>query len=120
MTVYGSNQSNIQRYLSVKTVKEAKKYEIINEMKHLSSNFNHNRAMIINLIGTFFILTILCLAGLIAYAVYYECDVLQTTVSKGEQILPYMVMDLLSSLPGVPGLFIACVYSAALRLECLI
>ncbi len=29
-------------------------------------------------------------------------------------MLPYMVMDLLYELPGLPGLFIACVYSAAL------
>jgi Na+/proline symporter len=35
-------------------------------------------------------------------------------VTKGEQILPYLVMDLLGSYPGIPGLFVACVYSAAL------
>lgn len=30
------------------------------------------------------------------------------------KMLPYMVMNLLYDLPGLPGLFIACVYSAAL------
>ena len=72
--------------------------------------------MYINLVATLSILTLTCMTGVIAYAVYYECDILSAgKVSKGEQILPYLVMDLLSELPGVPGLFVACVYSATLR-----
>ncbi|CAF0982331.1 unnamed protein product [Brachionus calyciflorus] len=97
LTVYGSNQATIQRYLTMKTVKDAQK------------------ALYINLVGTFLILTITCITGLIAFAVYFKCDILSSKqVSKGEQILPYLVMDLLGKLPGVPGLFVACVYSAAL------
>ncbi len=65
--------------------------------------------MYINLIGCFLILSVLCLTGLIAYAVYFECDIL-TVVTKGEQIMPYMVMDLLEDLPGFPGLFVGFFY----------
>ena len=61
------------------------------------------------------ILLVLCLTGLIAYAIYHDCDLLSAKiVTIGEQILPYLVMDLLNDLPGFPGLFVACVYSAAL------
>lgn len=71
--------------------------------------------MFINLIGTFLILTITCICGLIAYAVYYDCDLLVSKkINKGEQILPYLVIDLLGNLPGIPGLFVACIYSASL------
>ena len=69
LTVYGSNQATIQRYMTMKTVSDAQ------------------RAMYLNLIGTFSILTITCLTGLIAYAVYHKCDLLTSKrVSKGEQV----------------------------------
>ena len=72
--------------------------------------------MYINLIGTYLILTILCLTGLIAYAVYYKCDLISNkTITRGEELIPYLVMDLLYDFPGVPGLFVSAVYSAALR-----
>ena len=72
--------------------------------------------MYINVLGAASILIIACLTGLIAYAVYYKCDLLSAKiVTKGEQILPFLVMDLLAEFPGLPGLFVACVYSAALR-----
>jgi Na+/proline symporter len=71
--------------------------------------------MYINLAGTFLILSFTCITGLIAFAVYHKCDLLTSKkVTKGEQILPYLVMDLLGDYNGLPGLFVACVYSAAL------
>jgi sodium-coupled monocarboxylate transporter 8/12 len=71
--------------------------------------------MYINLVGTYLILTITCLAGIIAYGVYYQCDVIASNrIVKGEELLPRLVMDLLSEYPGLPGLFVAAVYSAAL------
>ena len=60
-------------------------------------------------------MTVTCITGIIAFAVYFDCDILSSKqVTKGEQILPFLVMDLLGKFPGVPGLFVACVYSAAL------
>ncbi len=71
--------------------------------------------MYINLIGTFLILIICCACGLVAYAFYFNCDPLKMgLITKYDQILPYLVMDLLKDFYGLPGLFIACVYSAAL------
>lgn len=40
--------------------------------------------------------------------------ILQLAVAK-DQLLPLLVMDTLKDLPGVPGLFVAGVFSAALR-----
>ena len=72
--------------------------------------------MYINLIGCYLILTLCCVTGIIAFAIYHKCDLLTSKkVAKGEQILPYLVMDLLGSYYGLPGLFVACVYSASLR-----
>lgn len=91
----------------------------------------------INLIGGILLLTVTCLCGLVAFAKYHECDILSTKkISRGEQVnltfgiflttillfffiskklLPYLVMDILGELPGLPGLFVATIYSAALR-----
>jgi hypothetical protein len=70
----------------------------------------------INLIGGILILTLTCLCGLVAYGHYYDCDLLTTKkINRGEQLLPYLVMDILGDLPGLPGLFVASIYSAALR-----
>ena len=34
------------------------------------------------------------------------------------QLIPLMVMDVLGQYPGLPGLFVACVFSASLRFVC--
>lgn len=33
----------------------------------------------------------------------------------GNQMLPYLVMDILAAYPGIPGLFVAAAYSGTLR-----
>ena len=46
--------------------------------------------MYINVIGSVSILLITCLTGLIAYAVYYKCDILSAKIiTKGEQVYIY-------------------------------
>ena len=43
--------------------------------------------MYLNLIGTFSILSVTCVTGLIAFAYYYECDIITSKkVTKGEQV----------------------------------
>lgn len=71
--------------------------------------------MMINLLGTFSILVICCLCGFVAYANYFGCDpLLNNQISNYDQLLPYFVVDLLKNFYGLPGIFIACIYSAAL------
>ncbi|CAF0981987.1 unnamed protein product [Brachionus calyciflorus] len=97
LTVYGSNQGTIQRYLTVKRWQNASK------------------ALMINLVGGALLLTLTCMSGLVAYAKYYDCDLLGSKkIARGEQLLPYLVMDVLGKLHGLPGLFVATIYSAAL------
>lgn len=56
------------------------------------------------------------LVGLVMYATYHCNNPLATgAAKKRDQLLIYFVMDLLGDYPGVPGLFIACLFSAALR-----
>jgi solute carrier family 5 (sodium-coupled monocarboxylate transporter), member 8/12 len=55
------------------------------------------------------------LLGLIIYAKYENCDpVLNKQIDKIDQIVPLFVMDVASKFPGLPGLFIAGIFSAAL------
>lgn len=71
--------------------------------------------MYLNLLATFSILITCCLCGFVAYAFYFGCDPLAAgKITRHDQILPYLVMDLLGNYYGLPGLFIACVYSGAL------
>lgn len=97
LTVYGSNQASIQRYLILPTEKHA----II--------------SMYLNLIGTLAILAIAGLCGLVAYGFYYNCDPKSLgRISRYDQILPLLAIDLLKNFPGLNGLFIACIYAASL------
>ena len=54
--------------------------------------------------------------GLTMYAVYEHCDPLKSgKIAKPDQIVPLFVVEHLSHLPGIPGLFVACVFSASIR-----
>lgn len=55
------------------------------------------------------------LLGLIVYAKYESCDPVSTgQIKKLDQIVPLFVMQVASKIPGLPGLFIAGIFSAAL------
>lgn len=55
------------------------------------------------------------LLGLIVYAKYESCDPVTTKqIKKLDQIVPFFVMEVASKIPGLPGLFIAGIFSAAL------
>lgn len=54
--------------------------------------------------------------GLLIYATYSECDPLTTKLARAkDQLLPLLVMRIFGDYPGLPGLFVAGVFSAALR-----
>jgi solute carrier family 5 (sodium-coupled monocarboxylate transporter), member 8/12 len=58
---------------------------------------------------------ICCYTGLLIYATYQNCDPLTTKLAQAkDQLLPLYVMDILGEYPGLPGLFVAGVFSAAL------
>ncbi|XP_052120880.1 sodium-coupled monocarboxylate transporter 1-like [Frankliniella occidentalis] len=56
-----------------------------------------------------------CVTGLLVFATYHECDPLKTrSIKKPDQLVPFFVMDVARSVPGLAGLFVAGVFSAAL------
>ncbi|UYV61443.1 hypothetical protein LAZ67_1004869 [Cordylochernes scorpioides] len=97
ITVYGVNQTMVQRYLALPSLAKAR------------------RAVLLNLPGLVFILVTTSLAGMVIYARYELCDPLQTgRVTAPDQLFPLFVMDILGELPGLPGLFVAGIFSGAL------
>ncbi|KAL6474235.1 hypothetical protein MHYP_G00177960 [Metynnis hypsauchen] len=95
--IYGVNQSTIQRCISCRTE-------------------NHARwALYLNLVGLWIILFCAVVSGLIMYAFYSHCDPWTAGyVSAPDQLMPYFVLDILGSFPGLPGLFVACAFSGTL------
>lgn len=74
------------------------------------------RALLVFCIGVVFCKGASILTGLMIYAKYHDCDPFTINhVQKNDQLLPYYIMDVASKIPGLPGLFIAGVFCAALR-----
>lgn len=93
----GISQAMVQRFLSVPTLRKAK------------------QTMIIFSLGMMICKTISCLTGLLIHAQYHDCDPLKTkSIKHQDQLLPYYVMDIAGHIPGLSGLFVAGVFSAAL------
>lgn len=91
------NQNMIQRYLSLKSVRAAR-----------TSNM-------IYVVGMMIIILLCCYNGLLLYATYRNCDPLQTKLAKvKDQMLPLLVMETFKDIPGLSGIFIAGIFSAAL------
>ncbi|XP_054722729.1 putative sodium-dependent multivitamin transporter [Uloborus diversus] len=99
-SIYAVNQAQIQRLLTVKSLKKSQ----------------------LALFISWPILTILSIAtsfaGLVVYANLSDCDPLlrakETSVRFPDQILPYFVMTSLTMLPGLPGLFVAGIFSGSM------
>ncbi|XP_071117296.1 sodium-coupled monocarboxylate transporter 2-like [Haliotis cracherodii] len=75
------------------------------------------RAMILGLICSPLFGILCVVSGLVAYG-YYDykrCDpVASNQIDKSDQVLPFMTIDIFQSMPGMPGLFLAALYSASL------
>lgn len=96
-SVNGCNQSMVQRYLSLPSLTAARK------------------AVWIFVVGIILILSFCCYNGLLIYAMYHDCDPLQTGLAKQkDQLVPLLVMNVLGDYPGLTGCFVAGVFSAAL------
>ncbi|XP_059139448.1 sodium-coupled monocarboxylate transporter 1-like [Physella acuta] len=95
----GFNQSTVQRISSTKTQLEAKKMLLITAPCYLIS------------------LAISMYEGVVAYAFYEtkKCDPFESKqLADPNQIIPLIVMDIFADLPGMPGLFLASLFSASL------
>jgi insulin-like growth factor 2 mRNA-binding protein 1 len=87
----------IQRYLSLSSLKAGKK------------------SVWMFVTGVITLMMLCSYNGLLMYATYKHCDPLTTKLAKEkDQMLPLFVMETLGELPGLSGLFIAGVFSAAL------
>ncbi len=115
MTIYGVNQTMIQRYLTVSKVKTAKQAIWLSGIaitvilsvvayagNQISANQRDPQIDGFNL-------------GLVIYAHYETCDPIKSgLVGTKDQLLPLFVMDLMSDIKGFPGFFVAGIFSGAL------
>ncbi|XP_059469784.1 putative sodium-dependent multivitamin transporter [Neocloeon triangulifer] len=97
LTLYAVNQAQIQRLLCVKSLKKSQQalwlnWPILTALS-LSTSFS----------------------GLAIYSRYYDCDPYEEKrIASKDQLLPLFVVDTLSNLPGLPGLFVAGIFSGSL------
>ncbi|MGH0184363.1 UNVERIFIED_CONTAM: hypothetical protein FKN15_014685 [Acipenser sinensis] len=97
LSMYGVNQSQVQRYIACKTEKEAR------------------RALLVNQVGLCLIVSSAVTCGIVMFALYRKCDPLKAgLISAADQYMPFLVLDIFADYPGVPGLFLACAYSGTL------
>jgi len=97
VSIYGINQTQVQRYLTVKKRSQAVK------------------AIWFNVLGIGSLLLLCGYGGMVMYAYYHDCDPMTTRqVNKKDQLFPLFVMQVMKDYPGVPGLFVAGVFSGAL------
>ncbi|XP_056654734.1 sodium-coupled monocarboxylate transporter 1 isoform X2 [Monodelphis domestica] len=96
-SIYGINQSQVQRYVSCK------------------SKFHAKLSLYLNLVGLFFINIAAVFCGLSLYSVYHNCDPWTSKkVWSPDQLMPYLAIDILQRFPGLSGLFVAAAYSGTL------
>ena len=73
------------------------------------------KGQIMYVVGVTVMICLCVYNGLLLVAMYHDCDPLTTKLAKAkDQMMPLLVMEILKDLPGLPGLFIAGVFSAAL------
>ncbi|PSN54834.1 hypothetical protein C0J52_02933 [Blattella germanica] len=92
-----TNQAMIQKYMSVPTLSKAR------------------RSLYIYIFGIILVYCISCFTGLLIYAEYQGCDPVQSKkISKPDELLTYYVTRIATSAPGLSGLFVSGICSAAL------
>uniref|UniRef100_A0A8B9BPK0 Solute carrier family 5 member 5 n=1 Tax=Anser brachyrhynchus TaxID=132585 RepID=A0A8B9BPK0_9AVES len=97
LSMYGVNQAQVQRYVACRSEREAR------------------IALLVNQVGLFCIVSSAVACGLVMFALYKDCDpLLAGYISAPDQYMPYLVLDIFQTSPGVPGLFLACAYSGTL------
>ncbi|XP_077555197.1 putative sodium-dependent multivitamin transporter isoform X2 [Haemaphysalis longicornis] len=97
VSIYGVNQFQVQRLMTVSTLKKAQ------------------TALFLNLPIVSALCLMSCFAGIVIYANFRHCDpLLSGKITNTDQVLPYFVMLYLGGVQGVPGLIVAGIFSGAL------
>ncbi|OQR72568.1 sodium-coupled monocarboxylate transporter 1-like [Tropilaelaps mercedesae] len=97
MGAYCASQTQVQRYSAIASLEKAKK------------------ALLWNIPGVASTIMLSVMSGLVLFAVYGKCDPRLTgEIEKADQLMPYIVQDLLRSWPGLSGLLVASVFSGSL------
>ncbi|KAK3762138.1 hypothetical protein RRG08_024948 [Elysia crispata] len=97
LTLYGVNQVLVHRCLACKTLRNAK------------------IALLINILGRCAFLSIFVSIGLCMSAFYEYCDPQRAQlISHSNELLSLFMMDVLDDVTGLPGLFLASMFNAAL------
>ncbi|XP_026848234.1 sodium-coupled monocarboxylate transporter 1 isoform X1 [Drosophila persimilis] len=93
----GINQSIVQRYLTLPNFRAVK------------------QAILLSLTGFMIVLLMCVYIGMLAFAEFYHCDPITTGLARAkDQVIPLYVMKSVGTFPGLVGLFVAGVFSAAL------
>ncbi|XP_071052703.1 sodium-coupled monocarboxylate transporter 1 [Onthophagus taurus] len=97
MTMFCSNQASIQKYLSVETIKQARK------------------ALWVSCFGLILVFTINFYTGMILVAHYKSCDPIRANnIHASDEILPLYVISEIGHLKGITGFFVAGIFAASL------
>ncbi|XP_061386173.1 sodium/iodide cotransporter [Musca vetustissima] len=97
LSQFGCQQNFMQRYVSLKSLKEVK------------------RAMMSNIPIIFVFFSLSWITGLVIYSSYASCDPLaEGYINKADEILPFYVEDQLAFIPGFVGIFMATLFNGAL------
>ncbi|XP_053919141.1 sodium-dependent multivitamin transporter isoform X2 [Cuculus canorus] len=97
LSLYGVNQAQVQRYLSARSEREAKLscYAVFPCQQ--------------------LVLCLSCLTGLVMFVYDRQHPLVPNQrPSSYDQLVLHFVMDVLRDLPGLPGLFVACLFSGSL------
>ncbi|KAB0796178.1 hypothetical protein PPYR_10239 [Photinus pyralis] len=87
----------------------------LQRLKSLQTKGESRRVMALVYLGLVTINTLVVLIGLALYARYSTCDpLLDNKIQNYDQIVSYFVMDVGGHIPGLPGLFVAGIFSAGL------
>ncbi|XP_076824613.1 sodium-dependent multivitamin transporter-like [Clavelina lepadiformis] len=95
MGIYGVNQTAVQRVISCKSKRHAQ----------ITVYLNFPLLQLVMVIA--------CVLGLVMFA-EYRCNNPLAYGAKSDQLLLYYVMNVLGDYPGIPGLFVACLFCASL------
>ncbi|XP_035714440.1 sodium-coupled monocarboxylate transporter 1 [Folsomia candida] len=96
-SLYGTHQPQVQRYCSLPSVGHAIK------------------ALLLTIPLGFFTMSLVICTGISIFATYSGCcPILLGTVRRADAIVPHFVINELSFIPGLMGIFVSCIFSAVL------